>query len=243
MNGQLSEQPLAELLREINATGLSGALRLGRGRVHAVVYAQAGAIIYARTNLRAHRLPACLERWGALPAADAAAFAHINNDAEAVAALIKAGRLATADLPALRVRQTADVLRPLLLWPDGTWSFDPRARLAEETAGGVRLDELLLEAARRLPAEFVAARLADDDRLAPAVAPSASLALQPTEAFILSRVDAPLTLAELLAISGLPEAETRQHVYALALAGLLTRAPWPRIFDAATQAQARVAGR
>ena len=243
MNGQLSEQPLAELLREINASGMSGALRLGRGRVQAVVYAQAGAIIYARSNLRAHRLPACLERWGVLSAAEAAGVAHITDDAEAVATLKAAGRLAPEDLPALRVRQAADVLRPLLLWTDGAWSFDARARLAEETAGGVRLAELLLEAARRLPLEFVAARLADDDSFAPNAASSAELALQPAEGFILSRVDAPLTFSDLAAVSGLPEAETRRHVYALALAGLLTRAHWPRTFDEATRAQARAAGR
>jgi curved DNA-binding protein CbpA len=40
-------------------------------------------------------------------------------------------------------------------------------------------------------------------------------------------VDAPLALGELLAISGLPEAQARQCVYALALGGFLARAVWP----------------
>ncbi len=238
MNGQLSEQPLAELIREITAAGLSGALRLTRVRVRAVVYAQGGALIYARSNLRAHRLTECLRRWGFLTAEQLATFAGATAEADVCAALVAARVLAERDLPGLRVRQMADVLRPLLLWTDGAWNFDPRARLAEEGAGVVTTNELLLESARRLPVEFAAARLADEDLLAPVSAPPAQLTLLPTEAFILSRVDMPLKLADLIAISGLPETQTRHTVYALALAGLLTRAAWPPMFDERAQARA-----
>jgi Flp pilus assembly protein TadD len=241
MNGQLSEQPLAELIREINADGLSGALRLARERVRAVVYAQAGAIIHARTNLRAHRLTECLRRWEFLTAEQLQAFGSAAmTEPEVCAALVNAGVLKQDALPGLRLRQLADILRPLLLWTDGTWSFDARARLAEEAGGALTTADLLLEGARRLPAEFAAARLVETDVFAPAAAPPANLALLPIEGFILSRVDAPLTLAELVAVSGLPETETRHAAYALALAGLLTRAVWPAMFDAHTQAQARV---
>ncbi len=234
MNGQLSAQPLAEVIREISATGLSGALRLTRERVRAVIYAQDGALIYARSNLRAHRLTECLRRWGFLTAEQLTTFAGTTAEADVCAALVAARVLTEGALPGLRVRQTADVLRPLLLWTEGAWDYDPRARLAEAGAGVVAsnelLTELLLESARRLPAEFAAARLADADLLAPMIAPSAQLTLLPTEAFILSRVDMPLKLADLVAISGLPETQTRHTIYALALAGLLTRAVWPPMF-------------
>ena len=56
MNGQLSEHPLAELISEIAAKNLSGALRITRGRVKAVVYFEAGTLTYATANLRAYRL-------------------------------------------------------------------------------------------------------------------------------------------------------------------------------------------
>ncbi|HEX8178595.1 MAG TPA: DUF4388 domain-containing protein [Pyrinomonadaceae bacterium] len=245
MNGQLSEQPLAELIREIMATGLSGALRLTRERVQAAIYAQAGAIIHARSNLRAHRLMECLRRWEFMTPEQLGAFGDATTtEDEVCAALVSTGVIKPEEWPALRLRQSADVLRPMLLWTDGAWSFEPRARLAEEAAGAVATAELLLEGARRLPAEFAAARLMPEDVLAPVpVAPDglppAQLSLLPTEAFVLSRVDAPLTLAELVAISGLPETETRHTAYALALAGLLARKHWPAIFDARTQAQGR----
>ncbi|HYX41105.1 MAG TPA: DUF4388 domain-containing protein, partial [Pyrinomonadaceae bacterium] len=243
MNGQLSEQPLVELIREIDANGVSGALRLTRERVQAVVYARAGALIHARTNLRAHRLTEALNRWGLLPAEQLTATADATTEAEASVALVRAGLVKAEELPRLRARLALEVLRPLLLWTDGAWSFDPRARLAEEVAGQIETPELLLEGARRLPAEFAAARLTDEDTLAPVVAPPDHLSLLPAEAFILSRVDAPLKLSELVAISGLPERETRHTTYALALAGLVTRTDWPRIFDAKTIAQARVAAK
>ncbi len=237
MNGQLSEQPLAELIREITAMKLSGALRLTRGRVQAVVYAQGGALTYARSNLRAHRLTECLQRWGYLTAEQAAAFTGATAEADICAALVAARVIAERGLPALRVRQATDVLRPLLLWIDGAWSYDPRARLVEEVAGAIATNELLLASARRLPAAFAAARLVAEDTLAPVAAPP-PLILLPTEAFVLSRVDAPLTLADLIAISGLPETQTRHTTYALALAGLLARAAWPRMFDERAQAHA-----
>ena len=47
MNGQLSEQPLAELIREISAKSLAGRLQLQHGRVKVVVYFDSGALLYA----------------------------------------------------------------------------------------------------------------------------------------------------------------------------------------------------
>lgn len=229
MNGQLRERPLAELIREINAARLSGALRLARERVQAVVYAEAGEIVFARSNLRVHRLAVCLQRWGVL--AEDKLSAHVTeymSDAEASASLVAAGVLTADALAKLQARQATDVLRPFLLWTEGEWSFDPRARLVEEVRCKLEVRQLLLEAARGLPAEYVAARLdADTELISPVAEHHAQLQLQPLEGFILSRVESPLALGELLAISGLPEAQARQSVYALALGGLIARDGWP----------------
>ena len=239
MNGHLRERPLAELIREITAAKLSGALRLARERVQAVVYAEAGEIVFARSNLRVHRLAVCLQRWGALPEDKLAAhITEFMSDAEAGAALVAAGVFTKDALAKLLARQTADVLRPLLLWTDGTWSFDPRARLAEAVRCKLELRQLLLEAARQLPAEFVAARLADEaEIISPVKELPADLQLQALEGFVLSRVESPLALGELLAISGLPDGQTRSCVYALALGGLLARAAWPVALSSQTAAQ------
>ncbi|HEX8633141.1 MAG TPA: DnaJ domain-containing protein [Pyrinomonadaceae bacterium] len=225
----MRERPLAELIREINAAKLSGALRITRERVQAVVYAEAGEIICARSNLRVHRLAVCLHRWGVLAEDKLSALVtEYMSDAEASASLIAAGALTKDALSKLHARQAADVLRPLLLWTEGEWSFDPRARLVEDVRCKLEAQQLLLEAARMLPADYVAARLdAAAEIISPVKEHPAQLQLQPLEGFVLSRVESPIALGDLLAISGLPETQARQSIYALALGGFLARAAWP----------------
>src|ERR1043165_3862546 len=62
MNGQLSEQPLAELIREISSKSLSGRLRLEHERVKAVAYFENGRFVYAASNLRTLRLREYLKK-------------------------------------------------------------------------------------------------------------------------------------------------------------------------------------
>jgi curved DNA-binding protein CbpA len=230
MNGRLSEQPLAELLREIAAAALSGALRLARERVKAVVYAQGGEVVHARSNLRGHRLVECARRAGLVDEAKlAAAVTEMMSDEEAGGALLKSGALDAAGVARLRAQQARDVLRSLLVWTDGEWEFDPRARLAQDSRARVGLRQLLLEGARHLPAAYCAARFPDEDEMiSPAAAPPEHLQLVPAEGFVLSRADGTARLCDLVALCGMPETQARHAVYGLALAGFLARGGWPQ---------------
>ncbi len=51
MEGKLAEHPLAELIREITATGLAGALRLARERAQVAIYFESGQLVFATSNL------------------------------------------------------------------------------------------------------------------------------------------------------------------------------------------------
>ena len=236
MNGQLSEHPLGELIREISDARHSGALRLARERVKGVVYFAEGRVVAALTNLRAYRLVEVLRRSGAAaPERLAEVAAGGGSDEEAGAALLRAGLFDAAALGRWRERQSAEVLRALLGWPDGEWSFDPRVRLAGEAHAPLDTAQLLVEAARALPDGAAARRMDDDeDALAPAPdAPAdAGVQLLPLEAFVLSRIDGRTRLGELVAVSGLPEAATLGAAYVLALGGLLRRERWPRALPA-----------
>ncbi|MDQ3907040.1 MAG: DnaJ domain-containing protein [Acidobacteriota bacterium] len=239
MKGRLSESPLAELAREIAEAGLSGALRLARERVKVVIYAQSGAISYARSNLRAHRLAETARRAAVVEEQKLSSLVtEMMSDAEAGAALVESRALTREGLTQLRTRQVLDVLRPPLLWLDGVWEFDPRARLAAEDLA-VRFDatELLLEAARRLPPKFCAARFRDDgETISPAGAPPAHLQLNPVEGYVLSRLDAPARVSDLIMLCGLPESETLHAAYSLALGGFVRRTDWARaLTDASGQ--------
>src|SRR5919204_629773 len=174
MEGQLRDHPLAELIHEISEARLSGALRLARERARAAVYFEEGQIVAALTNLRPLRLVEFLRRAGAVEAARLdGVVGEGMSDEHAALALVRSGVIGAAELKKLQWRQSSEVLRELLRWTEGEWSFDPRVRLAGGLAGGNRapLDtpRLLVEAARGLPHEEVALRMADEDEtVAPA---------------------------------------------------------------------------
>jgi curved DNA-binding protein CbpA len=240
MEGQLSEHPLAELIREgINAK-LSGALRLARERVKVAVYLAEGAVIFAASNLRAHRLSETLKHDPSLKNLDLGNLPTTHSDDQLSAALIERGLLTSEMLRGIRERQVTEVLRVALLWTNGTWAFDPRIRIADDLRTPVDVDRLLLECGRHLPASFVATRVNRTNGSFSRNSRDAGEApLLPAEAFVLSRVEAPLTLTELTALGGVSVAETYGAIYALSLAGLLDRGNWPKalLFERAKSSQ------
>ena len=238
MNGRLSDQPLAELVREISDARLSGALRLEHERAKAAVYFDDGQVAAAVSNARALRLVEVLRRSGVVDASRIyAAVSERMSDERAGAALLQSGVLDESGLGRLQERQSKEVLGEVLCWTEGEWSFDPRVRLAGAYTARMDVSGLLAESARNLPPGMVAARMRSDAQM---IAPaegfeekmSSGLRLLPAEAFVMSRVYAPTRLGEVIAVSGLPEKETRCAIYVLALGGLLTRTGGSRILPA-----------
>jgi curved DNA-binding protein CbpA len=232
MNGQLSEHPLAELISEISAGNLSGALRVTRERVKAVIYFDAGELIFASTNVRSYRLAAYLQKRGLVSATQIAAVKNASSDFALAAALLSASIVTRDALDETIDAQVADVLRLLLLWPNGEWSFDDRARLSEATRARTKIKQLLLESTRRMDLKFASSRFKKpNELLSAAQAPLNGFALSPTEGFLLSRVETPQTVSDLAALSGMREPDALRTVYGLVLAGFLKRELWPYVFQ------------
>ncbi|HKS28938.1 MAG TPA: DUF4388 domain-containing protein [Pyrinomonadaceae bacterium] len=244
MTGKLELHPLAELLREIVAEGLSGSLRLEHERIKTAIYFEGGRLVYATSNLRPHRLSESLRRWQVITEAQFSALGEAaRNDAETGKALVEQGVLTKEALGELRARLVGDVLRPALLWTEGSWDFDARVRLLADVRSSIELPEILMEAARRLPATLASRRFPEPkERLRPAQGETSNLNLLPTEAFVLSRIDMPLTMEELLAVSAFQREETLHAAYALALGGFIERETWPRAFTPEQLQKALVAG-
>lgn len=239
MNGQLSEHPLAELISEILEKRLSGALRVDRQRVKAVIYFEAGELVYATANLLSLRLAGYLKKRG-LPS-DIAHATDSSSDFDLAAALTSRRLLTPELLDSILAEQVSDVVRVLLLWRGGDWDFDERARLTAPVRARIPIKQLLLDAARRLDQKFAAGRLRNPgETISPAIEAPGDLNLSATEGFLLSRVEGPIALAELLSISGLPDPDARRIVYGLTLSGLLKRESWSNAFRA-TSAQKDVA--
>jgi curved DNA-binding protein CbpA len=229
MQGQLSENPAAELIREIAETQRSGALRLARERAKAVVYFEAGQLVLASSNLRAHRLREILKRRG-FSAARLGESAGQSSDDQLALALIHGGGLTPETLARIRADQVVEVLRVVLLWTEGTWEFDPRVRLAEGTRVQIDLNHLLLECGRRLPAGFVTSRfLKTNGAYLQGALNQNDPTMLPSEAFLISRATTAVSLSELTALSGLREEEALRTIYGLSLSGNLRRSDWPMV--------------
>jgi curved DNA-binding protein CbpA len=226
MEGKLAEHPLAELIREITATGLAGALRIARERAKAAIYFDSGKLVFATSNLRRHRLREVAKRNG-LTEANLAEFPLDMPDAELAVAMLKRKTLQPETLAAIRAKQVSDVLRLALLWVDGSWAFDPRVRLADETRVQIDANRLLLECARHLPADFVAERIGSAAGTFLNVASNNAENLLPAEKLILKGTLHSMTVLELTALSEDAREEAYRAIYALSLSGLLERSDWP----------------
>src|SRR6185369_8599712 len=132
MNGQLSEQPLAELIREISEKSLSGRLRLEHERVHVVAYFGHGKFLYAAANVRTLRVREYLIQAEAASDQDLAQFNERVSDTDLLKVLCAQKLLSPPEAEQIQTRLVTDVLRLALLWTDGAWEFDGRSRLSEE---------------------------------------------------------------------------------------------------------------
>jgi curved DNA-binding protein CbpA len=231
MNGKLSEQPLVELIREISSKSLGGRLRLEHDRVKVVAYFDNGNFAYAAANVRSLRLREYLQKNKLVSETDLTQFNDRVADNDLIKVLCAQKLLAPAAAEQVQTKQVADVLRLALLWTEGNWDFDSRSRLNEAPNLKIDIDSLLLEAARRLPATFVVSRFRNPAELiTPLAAPMVHDNLLPAEAFLLSRLDKPMALKDLIVLSGVSEAETLGIVYTLALGGVVKREHWKSSF-------------
>ncbi|HVS83248.1 MAG TPA: DUF4388 domain-containing protein [Pyrinomonadaceae bacterium] len=234
MEGQLSKHPLAELIREITTAGLSGALRLSREHAKVAIYFEDGTLVFAVSNLRAHRLREIL-KLGGFNDAQMSELPAKASDHELAEALIQRGRVTAETLATIRSKQVSDVLRLALLWTNGAWEFDPRVRLAGDVRVSVDVNRLLLECARHLPAGFVGSRFRETNGVSyQTVAGKGATNLLPAEASILSRASASVRLFELAALGGASKEDNLRAIYALSLSGLLQRSDWPAVLGAGT---------
>lgn len=230
MNGQLGEQPVAELIREILSKNFSGTLRLERERVRAALYFNTGKLIYAAANIRSLRLRQLLTAKELISQTELSNH-NQQSDVELVTALSKSGVLSADVIAGVLKSQVKGVLGVVLLWGDGSWNFDERTRLVDPIRVDLNIEHLLMETARRMEPAFISTRFRNPQELiSPVLEPPQANNLQPAEGFVLSRVETPIRLQELISISGLGDLETYRMIYTLALGGYLKREGWDSVF-------------
>lgn len=235
MNGQLSEHPLGELIRELCEKGLSGSLRLQQERSKVVVYLEDGRVIYAASNVRRLRLAEYLKKHQLVTEAELTSFVDKNSDLALAAALSEAGIVRPEIMQAVIANVVSDVLHTAMFWTEGTWSFEGKARLNDSIRLEMSTTKLLLESARKAHTNFAEKRFPNPHEVIAKGVCNTIDALTPTEGFLLSRVEADITVGELVAVSGLCQADAMRAIYGLALGGYLKRERWQTVLRAQTQ--------
>ena len=156
MNGQLSQRPLAEIIREIAGKSLSGRLSVEHDRIKIAAYFDKGKFIYAACNVRSFRLREYLQKSGAVSEQQLARFDERASDLQLADKLIGWDVLTPEVLQQVQTKQVSDILRLASFWTAGAWDFDERAHLNETINLNIDVYELLLEAEQRMawkPAE------------------------------------------------------------------------------------------
>jgi curved DNA-binding protein CbpA len=236
MKGQLSDRPLAELVHEISLKDLSGTLRLQYESVKTAVYFDKGEIIYAASNLRELRLAEYLKKQGLVSPQELSASGN-RSDLTLAAALVSKGVIDRLSMEPVFTRQVGDILRVALLWAKGTWEFDDCSLLRDSIQVRLDIPGLLMEAARRMQVELIASRFpSEEERISPAPGLPDFNGLLPVEGFVISRLDSPMKLSELIALSGLGELEAMKTIYGLVLGGFMERELKPNLLQARQRA-------
>ena len=112
--GSLSEHPLAELLVEIRQIRLNGSLRLDNGKQKAIIYFDAGDVVFAVSNSRQHRLYELLLRENIVNKQQLLDIPDFTDDLALSKNLLKNDLLGQMDVNALFSRQIVEILRSFI---------------------------------------------------------------------------------------------------------------------------------
>lgn len=218
MNGQLSEQPLVQLIREISSKSFGGRLRLEHERVKVVAYFDNGRFLYAASNVRTLQLREYLLKSNLVSKQDLAQFNDRVSDTDVVKVLCAQKLLNQAAAEQVQTKQVSDVIRLALSWTEGTWDFDPRSRLNEALHLKIDINSLLIEAGQRFPSKFAESPFSSPTEFATALTEPAPSREQTevdlTEAkTFLERVKKAQTHYEVLSVNWDASAESLKAVY------------------------------
>ena len=232
IKGNLREHPLVELLVEISKIRLNGSLRVEHETNKAVIYFDAGEIVFAVSNARRFRLYEILLRENIITKEQLSSISDFANDFALSANLTKKNLLSKREVEILFSQQIEEIVSSIFEWQEGEWIFSPLVRVKGDIRFQIDLPKLVTNYARKITNSAIIKRfksLKESFHLQKAV--SVQFDLLPQEAFILSRFeDSALSVEKISALSGMPEAETFKVLYSLWLSGFIVRDDWNSAF-------------
>ena len=232
ITGNLNAHPLAELLIEILQSRLDGSLRLSHHNSKTIIYVRHGEVVFAVSNQRQHRIFEILLQSSAVTRQQLVDIPEFTNDFALTKAIGEMKILSEAEIKSLITRQIEGILRDVVAWKDGVWTFSSLARIKEDIHYKIDTYSLLIEYARTLSKDVVVRRFKSFmETFAKKPSVPAQISLLPQEAFLLSRFDnSYLKIDDIKNLSHWSDSETLQRIYCLWLAGFLYRENWNAAF-------------
>lgn len=225
ISGNLTDHPLAEILIELLDARLDGSLRLSAHNAKAIIYVRDGEVVFAVSNQRRHRTFQLLLDAGLVTKHQLIGIPDFTNDRVLFGAAAASGIVTDDEIRNITKRQVEAVVVESLGWRDGSWTFSALAKLKEDVRVSIDIFGMLTKHARELPREQIVRRFKSlKETFGRRPTPPSNINLNPREAFLLSRFESGLLcIDELIALTGLPDAETLHGLYSLWISGFVSR--------------------
>jgi hypothetical protein len=224
MRGDLSHQPFAELLAELDRNKSTGALLLRRSKIKKIVYFREGTPHSIKSNLLSECLGRILVRERFISEAEyqESLKRMMASGRRQGAVLVDMGCISEQNLQYALALQMRAKLLDLFSWSSGEYQFNPEAALPSE---GITLDlsmtALIYEGARAcLDEERIGTQLGAVNGLhvgltREAADPTHKIGLGDEERGVFAAIDGRKTVSDLKALDLLAESELERLLYAM----------------------------
>lgn len=227
MANRLENTCFPKLLGACHRQRLSGTLTVSGEGATKHVYFEDGAVIYAGSSVVEERFGEQLKMIGCISDEQFdVALAETKKGKYLGACLVDLGFLSPEDLRALLLGHVKHIIYSLFPWDSGDYEFVTQKIQIKDFRQPLPTAEIIFEGIRLMDdPSRIRTWLGDfERRLRPARDPFQlfqTVSLLPEEAYVISRIDAPVTLSELMVTTGIPEEGLQKTVCALMLSGIV----------------------
>ncbi|MGH9462267.1 MAG: DUF4388 domain-containing protein [Vicinamibacteria bacterium] len=229
MQGNLSQETLAGVIRSLYIDRRSGILHLEKDGITKRIYFKKGSMIFANSDVNEDRIGEFLIRQGAIERSSFEMAAKVAKETRKRfgKTIVEMGYMTPDDMQARVTEQIQAIIYSLFLWRSGQWKLEPHEDpVDEDIMLNLSTADIILEGTRRM--DDIDAMRRDVGNSNGMLRHSENplllyqkISLTPSEGFVLSRVDGVSTVADIAAISPLGEEETIRCIYGLVSAGVL----------------------
>jgi len=229
LQGNLSQETLAGVIRSLYIDRRSGILHLEKDGITKRIYFKKGSMIFANSDVNEDRIGEFLIRQGAIERSSFEMAAKVAKETRKRfgKTIAEMGYMTPEDMQARVTEQIQAIIYSLFLWRSGQWKLEPHEDpVDEDIMLNLSTADVILEGTRRM--DDIDAMRRDVGNSNGMLRHSENplllyqkISLTPSEGFVLSRVDGVSTVSDIAAISPLGEEETIRCIYGLVSAGVL----------------------